>query len=505
MERRIRDSAGQEYLIVDAPPDAPGLGVGAFSDERTAELFLRRFVNAPLAMAALRELLLDEGLPAHRLDPGTMVSHLAGRLVKRGMRLVDPAGHGGGPGPSGPSGGSGASAAAAEATEEEGAEVAAATKKKPEKKKTLTARWSPLEAYCADKVKLLGTGTNHGANTYCSGIGTTALGGKVASRSCEGQTSFTCEWPVSDVVFSGAEAPAKQDVAGQMAGGIVAKCPQPLAVKRVPDQPLKPVQFRCSSGKYGWAAGFKVGIKNGTIQVDQTLKISPGWLGKWIEFDLEADGKEGTTFIKKDVTQWVCWDFTAVAWVPLPRAVSEYEINNMVFVESGSRFESRSQPGVYWPEPFVANPNLQSETTAWLAEIHQIWDDKFYLKHKDCKSGNDACCRWRLRFTVRWTQAEGDLQIYAVSAPDWERSDCVDWYLSENRQGVAAHECGHLLGAFDEYAEGAVDPATNIVDDSSIMGNDLTVALSRHLDNVRDEVGKIINAAIGRSWTFEVK
>ena len=118
-----------------------------------------------------------------------------------------------------------------------------------------------------------------------------------------------------------------------------------------------------------------------------------------------------------------------------------------------------------------------------------------------------SCCSWRVRVKVEWNASAvaSDKEIFAISAQEWERSNAKDWYLTEERIGVAAHECGHLLGAYDEYTGGAVDLTTNKIEDASIMGADLSVAHARHLDGLRDQAKNIINAAIGRSWTFEVK
>ena len=106
---------------------------------------------------------------------------------------------------------------------------------------------------------------------------------------------------------------------------------------------------------------------------------------------------------------------------------------------------------------------------------------------------------------VKWDDNAGDKLVYAIAAQDWERSNAKDWYLSEHRLGVAGHECGHLLGAYDEYTGGAIDTATNIIDNDSIMGQNLTKGHPRHLDGLRDQVKSKINGWIGRSWDFEVK
>jgi hypothetical protein len=40
---------------------------------------------------------------------------------------------------------------------------------------------------------------------------------------------------------------------------------------------------------------------------------------------------------------------------------------------------------------------------------------------------------------------------------------------------VRAHEFGHLIGMYDEYLEGACDPARAFTDTDSVMGNGTTV------------------------------
>ncbi len=504
MERRIRDVFNEEYVISETPPSAPGLGHGAFADEQSAMQFLQRFVGSPAAMSALREVLLGEALPAHRLDPAALIQRMAGRLVTRGLRLISPGGGSGGGAPSIKEG----SASAPEVSESE--KPAEEEEEEKKKKKTLTARWSPLEAYCADEVKLLGSATNMDAGTSASGVGSTVKAGSVASLDGTGQNSFTLEWRVKDVVFSSPEMPPQKDVQGKLsAGGLTASAPQPLAVKRVPDKELQPVSFGLTSGQYGWTAAFRVGIEKRKLMIRQKLKVTPAWLGKWISFDSEADGREGWGFVKKDAAAWVFWDTSASppAWTALPRGISEYTVNNLVFIQKGTSFAARGQLSMEWSEAFAQPAGYEQKKAAWLANIHQVWDDKFYLHHKECKSSSDSCCSWRVRVKVEWNASAvaSDKEIFAISAQEWERSNAKDWYLTEERIGVAAHECGHLLGAYDEYTGGAVDLTTNKIEDASIMGADLSVAHARHLDGLRDQAKNIINAAIGRSWTFEVK
>ncbi len=500
MATLIQDRYGNTYQLSDAPRGAAGAADGAFVDAQSAAQFLHRFVDAPEAMETLRRVLLDEGLPSDRLDDDAVVRRLAGQLAARGLRLVRPSGDEDIEAPSV----KGADPAAA--AEDPGAEDA--EEERPEKKKTLTARWSPLEAYCADQVNLLGTATNMDPGTAATGQGAVAKQGNVASLKGTGHNSFTLQWRVKDVVFSGKSLPPNKQVQGKLsAGGLTATAPQPLSVKRVPDRAAAPISFARAAGKYSWTAAFRLGVKDDVLQVDQTLQITPAWLGKWVSFDKDEDGREGWGFVKKDAATWMFWDTAASppAWTALPRGISENTVNNLIFIKQGAEYVARDQATFKWPEAFAAPAGYAEKKAAWLANIHQVWDDKFSLKHKECVSGAAACCSWRIRVKVQWSDGAGDKQVYAVSAQEWERSNAKDWYLTEHRVGVAAHECGHLLGAYDEYEGGAVDPATNKIEDASVMGSDLATPHARHLDGLRDEAKKLINAAIGRSWTFEVK
>jgi hypothetical protein len=137
--------------------------------------------------------------------------------------------------------------------------------------------------------------------------------------------------------------------------------------------------------------------------------------------------------------------------------------------------------------------------------MHSVWDDKFDLVHRSCMSADAKTCKWRMRVKVEWVASGGDKVVYGVWAQEWENSNAQDFYLTENRPGVGAHEVGHLLGAYDEYATGALDPVTPKIEDDSIMGNDLTKGIPRHLDGLRDQAKSKINGWTGQSWEFEVK
>jgi hypothetical protein len=355
---------------------------------------------------------------------------------------------------------------------------------------------------------LIGAAINFDPNTKATAE-VTYTKGKLARLNGTGQNSFVLPWQVADVRFKGADMPAKYELKGVLsANGQRVETKELLQVKRVPDHVPTQVSFARSSGIYGWTASFKIGIEKDNLKINQTLQIKKAWLGKAVTFDSTLDGGlTGLAFVKKDVTTWKYWD-TAVTpkkWTALPRGISDYTVQNIVFVKSGSDFVGRDDASQVWPEAFGEPTNYAAKKNAWLANIHSVWDNKFILFHKDCKSAADRHCAWKIRMHVEWSDDPGDRLVYAVWAQEWERSNAKDWYLTETRKGVAAHECGHLLGAYDEYSGGAVEPATNKIEDDSIMGQNLTKGYPRHLDGLRDQAKTKINGWTGRTWDFEIK
>ncbi|EHR72605.1 hypothetical protein BurJ1DRAFT_3802 [Burkholderiales bacterium JOSHI_001] len=380
--------------------------------------------------------------------------------------------------------------------------------------RSLNVSWGADEVYCADLAPLNGTATGIASEVTAS-ASMVAKGKQVDSATTKGQSTFKVDWKAQNVNFekAGASMPDKLAVVGKLAAdGMDATTPKALAVKRLPDKAAEAVSFACSSPKatngtadYGWTAAFRLGVKDATIKLQQTLQIKKAWLGKWVLLDEKKDKvKQAFGFVKKSGTDWKYWNDEKSAWKALPRDVSAYTVNNLVFVESGKKFVSRDDGGSFtWPESFQQPKNYEDMKKKWRKNIQDTWGEKFSVKHKDCNG--TGLCAWDLSVNVDWSAGAGDKLVYAVWSADWERSNATDWYLSETRLGVAAHECGHLLGAFDEYTGGAIDPATSKIEADSIMGQNLTSGKARHLDAMRDELKKKVKSWIGRDWPLVVK
>lgn len=115
----------------------------------------------------------------------------------------------------------------------------------------------------------------------------------------------------------------------------------------------------------------------------------------------------------------------------------------------------------------------------WEDGIEQIWSNAFDIV--------DGDLLYDMAFNVDWvlTPAEADFNVRVVAGNGtsnmltWYTDDSGGWpdsYLDE----IAAHEFGHMMGLYDEYPGGAVNPATGLIRPDSIMGQNLTRPQSDH-------------------------
>jgi len=306
-----------------------------------------------------------------------------------------------------------------------------------DKVRWLKVEWDRPDAYCGDKACLIGTAQGIEKTVEATGHVSVEDQGTVAGPKGKGQNSFKLDWKVCDVVFKGKKAPDKLPATGKLfADGLSATTPKALAVKRLPDKALEAVSIHCSSPKkvngtndYSWTAAFRAGVENTTIKIRQTLQIKKAWLGKRVAFDAKTDKlKQAWGYVKKSGTTWKFWDTTANAWAKLPRKMSSYTLNSIIFVESGTNFVSRDDGGKFtWPESFSEPKNYESKKKAWLKNIHDVWDNKFILRQKDCKGTAPGLCQWDIDIRVNWSDGAGDKLVYAVWSADWERSNARDW------------------------------------------------------------------------------
>ena len=106
----------------------------------------------------------------------------------------------------------------------------------------------------------------------------------------------------------------------------------------------------------------------------------------------------------------------------------------------------------------------------WEQGIESIWNNQYCL--------SDGTKSYAIRFDVEYVDAAD--AHYVVNVHDaYGRGDMLNWYTQTGwgpsyQDKLAAHEYGHMLGAFDEYAGGAT--VSNYTCNGTLM-SDLTTAL----------------------------
>lgn len=86
----------------------------------------------------------------------------------------------------------------------------------------------------------------------------------------------------------------------------------------------------------------------------------------------------------------------------------------------------------------------------WESGIEQIWSNKYSL--------SDSSGRYPIRIDVQFVSSGQDYDVTVHNTNG--RGDMLNWYTDtawgpSYQDELAAHEYGHMLGAFDEYAGGA--------------------------------------------------
>lgn len=121
----------------------------------------------------------------------------------------------------------------------------------------------------------------------------------------------------------------------------------------------------------------------------------------------------------------------------------------------------------------------------WKSGIESIWGNTFDIF--------DGTYLYDTLFNVDWlttsTGADHTVEVHAgdgfIDLENWYTGSPSHWGY-HNQDLVAAHEFGHMIGLYDEYATGALDPVTNLVRDDSIMGANLASPQTNHFDSFMD-------------------
>ena len=109
----------------------------------------------------------------------------------------------------------------------------------------------------------------------------------------------------------------------------------------------------------------------------------------------------------------------------------------------------------------VRKVQFEKTKAIWKQKIQYVWSNKYALQTWDNK-------HYPIQVSVEFTKLKAHHQI--IIRHKTTKIDTYNWgiYTSPN---IIAHEFGHMIGAYDEYQGGAIDPTTLLIDPSSIMGN----------------------------------
>lgn len=127
------------------------------------------------------------------------------------------------------------------------------------------------------------------------------------------------------------------------------------------------------------------------------------------------------------------------------------------------------------PQPTIGEAVTAEDKAAMKADVEGKISGKVKLYRKAC-TYNDACaCPKPVKIIVDFVEAGAhhEVNLYQGSG----RANATNWTRVKTRDNSWAHETGHLLGWFDEYAGGAVGPAPRWKPDeaANIMNVGLTM------------------------------
>lgn len=126
----------------------------------------------------------------------------------------------------------------------------------------------------------------------------------------------------------------------------------------------------------------------------------------------------------------------------------------------------------------VTRPELDRVKDKWEAGIERIWSDRFTLV-------TPAGEQYPVVIDVTFSGTRFHHDV--IVSRNGGRTDELNWNLMISPE-AAAHEFGHMIGAFDEYRGGAVAPDTGMTGRTSIMtgGTDkVSNTFARHYEGIR--------------------
>lgn len=125
----------------------------------------------------------------------------------------------------------------------------------------------------------------------------------------------------------------------------------------------------------------------------------------------------------------------------------------------------------------VTRPQLDRAKDVWLAGIDRVWNGRYALVTQDGR-------RYPIVITADGGGSSFHHEVIVWPAGRGRRTDELNWSLSAGPE-VAAHEIGHMIGAFDEYEGGATGPDWKGFEKNIMTSRPGGAAQPRHFEKIR--------------------
>jgi hypothetical protein len=154
--------------------------------------------------------------------------------------------------------------------------------------------------------------------------------------------------------------------------------------------------------------------------------------------------------------------------------------------------------------PPIGPPLIAAEKATMKADIEGKLSGKRIFHRAQCKQGdgcgcpkNQGCCKMRVKVVVEFVETGHHHEVNLFQGAG--RANALNWTRVKTRENSYAHETGHLLGFYDEYADGAVGKLPRWkVQPNVIMSTGLVVPAEYYWD-FRDWIKSKCN---GEDWTL---
>lgn len=292
-----------------------------------------------------------------------------------------------------------------------------------EPEKSLKVRiYAPANARCGDRIRLVARSQNIDSDT--------PVELKVKQK---GKSKFTyngtliagaedADW--ISKVQTGKTPEPPFDLEGK-ADGLSAKSDNQLKILKYADIASQTKTIPCSSPPYGWTGKFDIELKSGVLLITTKVKLV---------------NRDGTKPAQGD---------------PMPAVKGKVSLVKKLLMR---------------------------------ADIRGKLTDKHLFHRKKCKRGNGcdckkkrSCCKIRVKVDIKFVESGAHHTVNLFKGAG--RANARNWTRVKTRANSYAHETGHLLGWYDEYAGGAVGSAPRWkIQATGVMSSGLVVPKEYYWD-----------------------